>query len=101
MVRRGFLDLELAERWRCQSLQEMFSRRRPSWMDSLHLVKTGGEDEERKRIERGSGVLVQRPVTASAPSRSWMASAASERRGDGKLETMTWRERERREGGER
>jgi len=63
-------------------------------MDSLHLVKTG-KKVRKERIERGRGALVQRPVTASAPSMSWMASAARERRGDGKLETMTWREKER------
>jgi hypothetical protein len=95
MARGGFLDLERAERWRCQSLQEMFSRRGPSWMDSLHLVKTG-KTVRREGGERGRGALVQRPVTASAPSMSWMASAARERRGDGKLETMTWREGEER-----
>jgi hypothetical protein len=40
--------------------------------------------------ERGIDVLVQRPVMASAPSRSMRASAARDRTG-----TMTWRERKK------
>jgi hypothetical protein len=53
--------------------------------------RSGRKEGEEGRKEK---LLVQRPVMASVPSRSWMASAAIERRGDGKLETMTWVERE-------
>ena len=77
-----------ADSWRCQSLQEMFSRRLPSWRDSLHLVKTGtgekGDGAKRRDI------LVQRWERVSPPSRSLRASAARARTGDGKFETMRW-----------
>jgi hypothetical protein len=45
---------------------------------------------EKERID----VPVQRPVMASAPSRSLRASVTRDRTGDGKLGTMTWREEE-------
>jgi hypothetical protein len=41
-IEKGLLVLPLlrASSWRCQSLQEIYSRRGPSWRDSLHFVKT-------------------------------------------------------------
>jgi hypothetical protein len=51
---------------------------------------------ERRKEEGGGGnVLKPRLVIASAPSRLLRASAARERTGAGKAETMTWGERKR------
>ena len=103
-IGKGLLVLR-ASSSRYQSLQEMYSRRGPSWRDSLHFAKTDLDGESGTKSGEGEriDVLVQRRVMASAPSRSTRASAARERTG-----TMTWRvqrrlraiERERERGRE-
>ena len=71
---------------------EMFSRRRPSFRDSLHFVNTlcrGRLQHGRGEDERGKeNIRAQRLHKASSPSRSLTTSAATDRIGDGKAEIM-------------
>ena len=71
----------------------MFSRRLPSLRDSLHFVKTRttkGDGEKKEKAREKRYARAQRPKRASSPSRSLTTSAATERIGEGKVETMVW-----------
>lgn len=78
---------------RYQRRQEMFSRRRPSLSDSLHLVNTLFEEVSSEEMNKASRryAHIQRPHRASSPSKSLTTSAATDKIGDGKEESIVSR----------